>query len=96
MHERTVLAVPRGCDGVAQLVVHWTRDPTKDPRFKPRQDKFVRVFRSQKSCGDSLSVCPIPVCIHTHKNDHVCMLILQSSVDYGKSLNVPACTYRTG
>ena len=35
------------------------------------QDKFVRVFLSQKYCADSLSVCPTPVCIRTHKNDHV-------------------------
>ena len=36
---------------------------------KPR--KYVRVFPSQKRCADSLSVYPTPVCIRTHKNDHV-------------------------
>ena len=32
---------------------------------------FFRVFPSQKCCADSLSVFPSPVCIRTHKNDHI-------------------------
>ena len=28
----------------------------------------------KKCCADLLSVCPTPLCICTHKNDHVCML----------------------
>ena len=28
-------------------------------------------FLSQKGCADSLSLCPTPVCICTHTNDHV-------------------------
>ena len=35
------------------------------------QDKFVSVFPRPKCCADSLSVCPTPVCILMHKNDHV-------------------------
>ena len=31
----------------------------------------MRVFPCQKCCADSLSVCPTPVCIRTHTNDHV-------------------------
>ena len=49
---------------------------SKDQRFEPRlcqehKEKYVRVFPSQKSCADSLSVCPTPVCTHMHKNDDV-------------------------
>ena len=45
------------------------------------------VFSSQ-TCADSLSVCPTPMCIRTHNNDHVRTLKIisspcQSSVDYG-------------
>ena len=28
-------------------------------------------FSSEKYCVDSLSVCPTPVCIRTHENDHM-------------------------
>ena len=28
----------------------------------------LRVYQSEKCCADSLSVCPIPVCIRMHKN----------------------------
>ena len=44
----------------------------------------LRVFSSQKCCADSLSVCPIPVCIRKHKNDHVRTLkILWSMSEFG-------------
>ena len=64
-------------DGVAKLVERLTRD-TKNLGFKPRphqeHKKTLRVFPSQKCCADSLSVCPTPMCVHTHTNDHIRML----------------------
>ena len=41
-------------------------------------------FSESKCCADSLSVCPTPVCIPTHKNDHVRTLkILWSMSKFG-------------
>ena len=34
-----------------------------------REQKY-ELFRVKKCCADSVSVCPTPVCIRTHKNDH--------------------------
>ena len=68
-------------------------DPSSSPVRCTR--KTVRVFPGQKCCADSLSVCPTPVCVHTHTNDHVRTLKIpyrspcQSSVDYG-SLRRPS------
>ena len=50
-----------GVGGVAQLVERHTRDP-KTEGFEPRL---------RQKCVDSLSVCPTPVCMRTHKNDHI-------------------------
>ena len=48
------------------------------------QVKFGRVFPSQKCCADSLSVCPTPVCIHTHMNDQLRTLkIMKSMSEFG-------------
>ena len=58
----------------------------RDQRFESRSEhkKTVTVFPSQKCCTDSLSVCPTPVCIRTHQNDHVRTLkILQSMSEFG-------------
>ena len=49
---------------------------SKGQRFKPRQEhknKFWEIFRVKYILywHDSLSTCPTPVCMHTHKNDHV-------------------------
>ena len=41
------------------------------PPASGAQEKCVRVFPSQKSCADSLSVCPTSVCARMHKNNHV-------------------------
>ena len=43
-------------------------------------------FSESECCADSLSVvCPPPVCIRTHKNDHVRRLkILQSMSEFGR------------
>ena len=59
-------------DGVAQLVERRTQD-SKDSGSNPYRSttKNVWVFPSHKCCADSLSVCPIPVCIRTHKNKYV-------------------------
>ena len=58
-------------DGVAQLVQRRIPDP-KDRGSNPgRSTRIIRVFPSQNMCADSLSVCPTPVCIRTHKNDDV-------------------------
>ena len=55
-------------NGVARLV-EIQRPEVQTP--SEAQEKFVRVFLSQKCCADSLSVCPTPVCIRTHKNEHI-------------------------
>ena len=75
---------------------------SKDLRFEPCQEhkKNVKVFPSQKCCADSLSACPTPECIRTHKNDHVRTLrVLQpmSRVQWiTETRKDPACTSRTG
>ena len=38
------------------------------------------IVPSQKCCAESLSVCPTPGCIRTHKNDHVRMPKIQWSM----------------
>ena len=44
----------------------------------------MRVVPSEKCCAYSLSVCPIPVCIHTHTNDYARTLkILKSMSEFG-------------
>ena len=59
-------------DGVAQLVMHRTRDPkTRGSNPVSSTRKICERFFESKSYPDSLSVCPTPVCILTHKNDHV-------------------------
>ena len=59
---------------VAQLVQRRLRDP-KDPRFEARPEhkkSFESISESKFSeCGLVGSVCPTPMCIRTHKNDHV-------------------------
>ena len=74
-------------DKVAQLVERRTRDPNTRGS-KPllgAQEKSVKICPSQKCCADSLSVCPAPVCIRTHKNDHVRTIkILLSMSDFGE------------
>ena len=60
------------CNGVAQLVERRIRDPkTRGSNPSRAQEQFMRVFPSQKCCADSLLVCPTPVYMCTHKNDHV-------------------------
>ena len=61
-----------GGDRVAQFVEHQTQDP-KDVGSNPVRStrKKLWVFPSQKGCADSLLVCPTPVCIRMHKNDHI-------------------------
>ena len=55
-----------------------------DEGSNPVRSTRKLVFLSQKCCADSLSVCPTPVCIRTHKNDHVRTIkILQSMSEYG-------------
>ena len=62
-----------------------TRDPKtrgSNPVWSTRQ--ICVSFSESKCCADSLSVCPTPVCIRTHKNDHVRTLkILQSTSEFG-------------
>ena len=66
-------AVYRG-NGVAQLVERRTQGPvdfmTRVRTPSGAQEK-LGVFPSQKCCADSLLVCPTPVCIRIHENDHV-------------------------
>ena len=77
----------------------------KDPRFECRQEhkKNVTSFPSQKCCADSLSVCPMPVRIRMHKNDHVRTYVKDPVVHVRvrwipKTRKDLACTciYRTG
>ena len=58
---------PRMGDGVAQLVERRTQYLMANPIRSTR--KMYKFF--SKKCADSLSVCPTPMCISTHKNDHV-------------------------
>ena len=63
-------------DGVAQLVECWTQDSItwgSNP-VRGARKKLWEFFLSQKCCGDSLSVCPTPLWIRTHKNGYVCTL----------------------
>ena len=61
-----------GCNGCRDGSVGRASDTrAKDARFEGAEDKFVRVFPSQNCCADTMSMCPTPVCIHTHKNDRV-------------------------
>ena len=86
--------------GVAQLLERRTTDSMIRVRITPgAQGKLNDFFPSQR-CADSLSVCPSPVCIRTHKNDHVRTLKKILSVVKGnvrvrwimETLKDPACT----
>ena len=72
-------------DGVTQLVKHRTQDPkTRGSNPVRSTRKICQSFSESKCCADSLLVCPTPMCICTHKNDHIHMLkILQSMSEIG-------------
>ena len=68
------------------------RASTRDPKtrgsnpVRGTRTHCEKSFPEPKCCADSLSVCPTPVCIRTHKNDHVRMFKIicspcQNSVD---------------
>ena len=59
-------------NGVAQLVERRTQDPRDEGSNLVRYTR--QVFRSLTCFADSLSVCPTPVCMLTHKNDNVSTL----------------------
>ena len=65
-------------DGVAQVVDHRTRDPKIRGSNPSRSTR--KSFPESKCCADSLSVCPTPVCLRTHKNDHVRTLKIPQSM----------------
>ena len=52
---------------VAQLVECWTPDPkTRGSNPTGSTRTICESFSESNCCADSLSVCPTPVCIHTH------------------------------
>ena len=59
-------------DGVAQWVKRRTRiqkvEGSNPAPPSGAQENNCESFSESKCCADSLSVCPIPVCIRTHKN----------------------------
>ena len=61
-----------------------TRDPkTRGSNPVQRTRQICDTFSESKCCAD-LSECPTPVCIRTHKNDHVRILkILKSMSEFG-------------
>ena len=58
-------------DVVAQLVERQTPDRKDEGSNPVRSTRNNCEFFRVKKCADLLSVCPTPVCICTHKNDHV-------------------------
>ena len=70
-------------EGVARLVEHWAQDSMKSVTWVQTSSWVQETFVSF-SKSDSLSVCPTPMCIHIHKNDHIRMLnILWSMSEFG-------------
>ena len=64
-----------GVTGVAQLLERLDPRRFHDRRFEPCQEQSPKNLDSfspsQKSCADSLSLWPTPVCMRMRKNDHV-------------------------
>ena len=87
--------------GVAQLVVCRAQDP-KDRGSNPVRStrKICEIFRVKNVVLTRLSVCPTPVCIRTHKIDHVHTLKILWSLSLSvlwitETRKDPACTLLT-
>ena len=71
-------------DGVAQLVERQPQDPMDsmirgtNPVRSTR--KICESFSELKCCAYLLLVCPTPVCIRTHNNDHIRTLKIPQSM----------------